>query len=94
MLEAEAARARARIAADTADADSADNWFRRAVSQFREIGAPFHLARAQLQYAEWLDDRRADEAASLRSEAASTFERLRATPWLQRARTSEQAVPA
>jgi class 3 adenylate cyclase/tetratricopeptide (TPR) repeat protein len=93
VLEAEAARGRGLLAARIGD-PAADNWFRRAVSQFRELGTPFHLARAQLQYAEWLEDRRDDEAASLRGEAAATFSRLGATPWLERARVPEQAVPA
>ena len=39
----------------------------------------------QLEHAEWSTDRgREEDAATLLSEARGTFERLAATPWLER----------
>ena len=52
---------------------------------FREIAAPFYLAVTQLEHGEWLTGQgRADEAEPLLAEARETFERLEATPWLER----------
>jgi class 3 adenylate cyclase/tetratricopeptide (TPR) repeat protein len=84
MLDAEAARARARLAEHQGQTDQAKQWFKRSVDLFRELGAPFHLARAQVQLAEFLG--RGDEAAPLSDEAAETFAALGAQPWLARAR--------
>ena len=54
---------------------------------FRELGYPYWVARAQLDRAEWLARRdNLEESAELVAEAASTFERLGATPMLARVR--------
>ena len=46
---------------------------------------PFYLAATQLEYAAWLCERdRAAETDPTLAEARETFERLRATPWLDR----------
>ena len=92
LLDAEAARARARLAAFRDDLAEAQKWFRRSIDLFRELGTPFYLARAQVQYAELLGDDA--DARALRDEAAATFETLGAAPWLERARALGSAVPA
>jgi tetratricopeptide (TPR) repeat protein len=96
MLDAEATRARARLAAHRGDAAAADQAFRRAIGLFRELDTPFALARTQLEHAELLDGagRDADEARALRGEAASAFEALAATPWLERARGAGSVIAA
>lgn len=46
----------------------------------------FWLALTQLEHAEWLVQQgRADEAEPLVVEAREVFERLEATPWIERA---------
>ncbi len=93
LLDAEATRARARLAAHGDDLGTADHQFRRAVGLFRELDTPFFLARAQLEYAELLA-RAGGDGGALRDEAAAVFEELGATPWLERARRLEEAVAA
>ena len=62
-----------------------DERFRAAAALFREFGIVFHLAVAQLEHGEWLAAQgRSDEAQPLLAEARETFERLQATPWLER----------
>jgi hypothetical protein len=47
---------------------------------------PFPEAVAQLEHAEWLSEQgRADEADELAARSRSTFERLHAQPWVERA---------
>ncbi len=96
LLEAEASRARARLAAHEGDVAGAERWFKRAVDHLRELATPFSLARAQLEYAELLASRGTDgdEAVALRAEAAKVFERLGARPWLARAEALGSAVAA
>ncbi|MDQ3767085.1 MAG: hypothetical protein M3346_07040, partial [Actinomycetota bacterium] len=50
-----------------------------------QIGVPFYLAVTLLEHGEWLmrQDRNS-EAAPLFQEARTTFERLKAKPWLDR----------
>jgi hypothetical protein len=46
---------------------------------------PFYLAVTQLEHAEWLVTQdRPEEAEPLLGDARETFERLQATPWLDR----------
>jgi class 3 adenylate cyclase/tetratricopeptide (TPR) repeat protein len=49
---------------------------------FRELEAPFYVAAVQVERAEQLG--RSDEARRLLADARAEFERLRATPWVQR----------
>jgi tetratricopeptide (TPR) repeat protein len=94
-LDAEAARARALLAVHDGRSDEAEQWFRRSIDLFRELSTPFLLARAQLQYAEWLSSAgRAEDAIRFRDEAAKLFERLRAEPWLRRAEKSQEGALA
>jgi len=83
LLDAEATRARALLAACRDDATAAGQWFRRSIDLFRELTTPFCLARAQLQFAELVGD--TDDARAARAEAVGAFERLGAIPWLTRA---------
>jgi ATP/maltotriose-dependent transcriptional regulator MalT len=92
FLRAQAARFRARLASSRADHDSVEQGFKTAEQIFREYGIPFWLAVTQLEHAEWLLERgRAEEAESLLAESREIFDRLEATPWLERA---AQASPA
>jgi hypothetical protein len=51
----------------------------------REIGIPFFLAQVLLEHGEWLTEQgRAEDARPLLDEARSTFDRLRAAPYLER----------
>jgi class 3 adenylate cyclase/tetratricopeptide (TPR) repeat protein len=70
-LAAHAHRFRARLDGDPAE-------FEMAASRFREIGIPFWLAVTQLEHSELTGD------ASLLAKAREIFERLGATPWLER----------
>ena len=84
-LQAQASRFRARLAAARVEMEEADRRFKRATGLFREIAAQFYLAVTQLEHGEWLTGQgRADEAEPLLAEAGETFERLEATPWLER----------
>ena len=81
---AHGARIEARFA--TTDDEDAERLFRSAVRTFREIGFPFWLAVALLEYGEWLEARgRAPDVAPIELEARSIFEGLGAQPWLDRA---------
>jgi class 3 adenylate cyclase/tetratricopeptide (TPR) repeat protein len=86
-LAALALRYRGRLAGD---APAADRHFAAAVARFRTLGLPFDEAAVSLEYAEWLEHiGRPAEAEPLRLTARQTFERLGATPWLERASAAE-----
>ena len=88
-LRALQARFRARLPEYDAESELAT-----AERLFTELGAPFHLAVVQLEHAEWLAEHgQAAEAEPLLDEARATFERLQATPWLERMTKAAQ-VPA
>ena len=78
-LDAHVQRLRARLARDR-------EGFEAAAHRFSELDTPFSLAVALLDRAETLGD---DEA---RSEAVEIFERLRATPWLERATSAPRTT--
>ena len=91
-LDAHARRFRARLADDAAG-------FEAAAERFRELAMPFWLAVTQLEHGESLVGHdRTDEAEPLLEQAAETFERLQAGPWLERcaaaARARTPALPA
>jgi class 3 adenylate cyclase/tetratricopeptide (TPR) repeat protein len=82
FLTATAHRFRARLAGDDPAADRA---FAAAGSILRELELPFHFALVQLEHGEWLAAQgRVDDAQPLLAEARDTFERLQATPWVER----------
>ena len=90
-LEAHAHRYRARLS----DAgESAAESFAAAAACFRELGIVFWAAVTQLEHAEWLATTGdGDAAGQLLAAAHETFERLRATPWLERLAAVESQLP-
>jgi tetratricopeptide (TPR) repeat protein len=88
LLEAHAHRFRAKLAGDEAS-------FTAGAALFRERGMVFWLAVTLLEHGESLVEQdRADEAGPLLAEAREIFERLKATPSLERvtAAAAEQEV--
>jgi class 3 adenylate cyclase/tetratricopeptide (TPR) repeat protein len=80
LLRAQQARFEARL-----DPVEAANGFDTAEEIFRALGTPFYLAVTLLEHGESLLEKgRSDEAGPLLAEARKTFERLGATPWLER----------
>jgi class 3 adenylate cyclase len=80
LLKALQARFAARLAETDADVE-----FSTAERLFEELEMPFYLSATQLEHAEWLVAQdRSEEAEPLLGEARETFERLQATPWLER----------
>ena len=95
FLRAQAARFRARLSAAQGESDGVEQQFKTAAQIFREYGIPLWLAFTLLEHAEWLaDQRRPDEAGPLAAEAREIFERLEATPWVERAGRVGAEVPA
>ena len=67
------------------DSATAAAGFAAAARILQEAGATFARAEVLLVHAEWLAaEGRLDEAAPLASEAREVFERLRATPYVER----------
>jgi len=88
FLRGQMARFRARLHSAGLEDSDVEPAFQRAGAVFREIHAVFWLAVVLLEHGEWLISRgRSQEAAALLDEAGATFERLRATPWLERLRS-------
>jgi tetratricopeptide (TPR) repeat protein len=85
-------RYRARLAGD---APEADRLFASAAAQFAAIDVVFDEAVVLLEHAEWLVRiGRPGEAEERLGRARETFERLRATPWLERAHAAASPVAA
>ena len=85
FLQASADRLRARLDAARGGHEGIEEGFRAAAALFREFDLVFHLAVTQLEHGEWLTAQgRVDDAQPLLAEARETFERLQATPWLER----------
>ena len=82
-IAAQVLRFHARLAIRDGDLDQVVDLFDRSLAAFRELGYPFCLAVVLLEYAEWRTDQGID-AEALVAEAGQTFERLQATPWLDR----------
>jgi class 3 adenylate cyclase/predicted ATPase len=86
FLRAHSARFRARLAARQGGSEGIDDLFKGAAGLFRELAVPFYMAVTQLEHGEWLvGEDRAAEAEPLLAEAREIFERLEATPWVERA---------
>jgi hypothetical protein len=65
--------------------DETEGRLKRAAGLFRELGTPFYLACTLFEHGAWLvASARARDAEPLLAEARATFERLGATPWLER----------
>ena len=85
LLQAQAARVRARLAAARGQRDGVEASFKAAGGMLRELGVPFWLAVTLLEHAEWLaKDEDVQRGQPLLAEAAEIFERLHAQPWLER----------
>jgi tetratricopeptide (TPR) repeat protein len=87
-LVAQEARLRGRLLALRGDRDEAIALLERAVVGFRELQMPYDLAIALLEQAELA----VEDPAPLLAEAREIFERLRASPWLERVDAAERAV--
>jgi tetratricopeptide (TPR) repeat protein len=86
FLWAQSARFRARLAAARGEHDGVEQGVKTAAAIFREHGLTFHLAATELEHGEWLTGQgREEEAEPILAEAREIFERLEATPWLERA---------
>ena len=95
QLKAGAARFGGLLAQRRGELDKAAQQLADATRELRTIEVPFLLAQVLLEHAELLQLMgRGDESASLRAEAIATFERLRATVWLERARGQGSTVTA
>jgi class 3 adenylate cyclase/tetratricopeptide (TPR) repeat protein len=82
-LNTVAVRFRARLAGDD---PSAEARYGAVAAELLELQMPFHAAVAELELAEWLARQgRPDDAERPLAGARETFERLRATPWIERA---------
>jgi class 3 adenylate cyclase/tetratricopeptide (TPR) repeat protein len=85
LLQAQAARVRARLAAARGKRDGVEAGFKAAAGMLRELGIPFWLAVTMLEHGEWLaKDGDAQRVEPLFAEAGAIFERLAAQPWLER----------
>jgi tetratricopeptide (TPR) repeat protein len=90
LLHAHRRRLGARVAAGAGEARKAEQGFKRAAGAFRELAVPFWLGVTLLEHGEWLiAEGRAAEAEPLLDEAREIFERLEATPWLERCDAAE-----
>ena len=77
---------RARIDAAAGESADVEADFRAGIDKLRQFGAPFFLARALLDHAEWLDERGQVAAAMpLATEALDLFTMLGAAAWSPRA---------
>jgi class 3 adenylate cyclase/tetratricopeptide (TPR) repeat protein len=94
-LAAQRARFRARLDAGRGIHDDVDQNYRTAATLFAAHGLAFYRAATELEHAEWLGSLgRGDEARPLLAKASETFERLEATPWLERLAAAQTATPA
>ena len=95
LLRAGAARFAGLLAARHGDIKAAGERLEQATGELREIEAPFVLAQVLLERAELLHAEARDvEATPLLAEATEIFSRLRATPYLERARSLGTGVTA
>jgi predicted ATPase/class 3 adenylate cyclase len=96
FLRAQTSRFRARLSDRRGAPDpQIEEAFKASVGLFLEIAVPFYMGVTQLEYSEWLLGRgRTGDADHLAAEACEIFERLRATPWLERARAVRQPAVA
>jgi class 3 adenylate cyclase/tetratricopeptide (TPR) repeat protein len=85
-LQAQRTRFVAALAGRRGKGVAAERSFKRGAALFRELGMPFWAAVTEFEHADWLvTEGRLEEAEPLLAEARETFERLGATPWLERA---------
>jgi predicted ATPase len=93
FLIAQAARVAGWLAALRGDGAGTDQQLSRAAALVREIGRQFELGVVLLEHGELLVEAdRASDAAELLDQAHALFERLRATPWIERAERAQQGA--
>jgi len=95
-MRAYLARFRAALAAARGDAEEAESSFLEATATLGDLRCVFERAVVQTEHHEWLvRDGRGDdeEARELAAEARRTFERLRATAWLDRLQREDAGQP-
>jgi class 3 adenylate cyclase/tetratricopeptide (TPR) repeat protein len=93
-LEAHRACFHARLDARRGNHDAVDDDYRTAETLFADYGFLFYRAATEVHHAEWLTVQgRADDADLLVSQARETFERLEATPWLERLAALQSTPP-
>jgi class 3 adenylate cyclase/tetratricopeptide (TPR) repeat protein len=88
LLNAQETRFRGRLLALRGDREDAATLLAQAVADFRALQMPYYLAIELLEQAELA----IDDPAPLLAEAREIFERLGATPWLERVDAAERAV--
>jgi len=94
QLRAETTRMSARIAAVGGDHLAAEVAFASAIGQLRKIGDPYLLAEAIAELAECLlAQDRLSEAQPPLADARRIFDRLGATPWVERIERLEHSLP-
>lgn len=92
LMRAGAARFAGLLAQRRGNTATADERLFAAARELREIEGPYVLGQLLVERAELLASARRDDAAApLVAEAIAIFERLRATPWLERARAVSRA---
>ncbi len=85
FLDAQWTRFRGRLDVLKGESLNVEARFKGAVGSLREISAIFHLGTMLLDFAAWLNaEGRHGDAQPLFDEARGIFERLQATPWLER----------
>jgi class 3 adenylate cyclase/tetratricopeptide (TPR) repeat protein len=90
LMVASAARFAGLLAQRRDDPETAERYLTDAQRELRGIEAPFILAQVLLEHAELRHaGARPDEADELLAEATEIFTRLRARPWLERARAMQ-----
>jgi len=93
VLQANAARLRARLDAARGEHERVDERFRFAANMCREFSLVFYEAVARLEHADWLAGRgRAEEADVFAAEAEAAFAELKAAPWLESAQRLRAAA--
>ncbi|HXJ64936.1 MAG TPA: hypothetical protein VNN79_14365, partial [Actinomycetota bacterium] len=94
-LRAQWSRLSALLAAARSDDGRVEAGFKAGAGLFRELGMRYWLAVTLLQHGEWLSARdRREEATDFLAEAGELFERLGATPWIERVRAAQPAGAA
>jgi class 3 adenylate cyclase/tetratricopeptide (TPR) repeat protein len=95
LLQAQAARVRARLAAAHGDREGVEAGLKAAAGMLRELGVPFWLGVTLLEHGEWLArNAHAEAAEPLFAETGAIFERLGARPWLERLGVHRTGVQA
>jgi tetratricopeptide (TPR) repeat protein len=87
-------RLQAQLAVAAGEVEGVDELMVQAIESLRQFGAPFYLARALLNRAEWLIASGAEAATAqpLLDEAQRIFVHLRARPWIDRTTNAQTLV--